>query len=394
MDFLVRLPIHDSKGKLFGYELKGEHALATLLSMDSPQHGTETEEAMGHHLIGSDLRVFVEIDERTPLPHESSGRSKHPIVFMVDEPMLQELSVDSHHQLERSGYQLATQGLDVLFSLSFGQKMPTYVLIEEGDLSSLDRAMVKRAEEFGMSIMMCGVDRRSQYQEGIDKGIHLFKGNYFKVPDIQDDVPLPMNQVVYFQLLKELRQPDLDLKHLEQIIERDATLTFKLMQFINSAHFGTRFRIRTIKHGLSLLGEHEIQKWATMIVVGLMAQSGPQELLTTALIRARFCEEMADHTGQERLKQESFFLGMISVLDAMLNRPMTSLLKQLPISSLIAEALLGSTQNQLALLLQLIIDYEQANWFRLTDSAHRLKVAEDLVVQTYFNAVEFASQDV
>jgi len=85
---------------------------------------------------------------------------------------------------------------------------------------------------------------------------------------------------------------------------------------------------------------------------------------------------------------------MISVLDAMLNRPMTSLLKQLPISSLIAEALLGSTQNQLALLLQLILDYEQANWFRLTDSAHRLKVAEDLVVQTYFNAVEFASQDV
>ena len=63
------------------------------------------------------------------------------------------------------------------------------------------------------------------------------------------------------------------------------------------------------------------------------------ELIRTALTRARFCESLAPHGagGSEDL----FFLGLMSLLDVILEVPLAELLERVPISQEIKAALLG-----------------------------------------------------
>ena len=58
---------------------------------------------------------------------------------------------------------------------------------------------------------------------------------------------------------------------------------------------------------------------------------GPRELLTTALVRARFCELIGPSFG-ERKTDQLFTMGLFSVLDALMDMPMTRALRPLPLT--------------------------------------------------------------
>jgi len=400
--FMGRQPIFERNKKIFGYEIKVEEDLMSLLDShlklghtSKNEQPTDQDLNFWVHLLSQDNKTilnFPNLEVIDDLP--SVGLLSNAVFGLMNDLDESQDHVNKIEYLKNSGCQFLFNGLDQLYTNSdLLSKMDIMqVDIQETEMDG-DEPGFEIAHERGLRILVKNVETHEEFQWAHDHGVDYFMGGFFKTPCLTTDRAIMVNQISHFQLLKELHQPQIRLNRLEHIISRDATLTFKILEFINSAHVGTRFRIHSIQHALSMLGEQEIQKWATLVIVSIMSQHKPPELLTTALIRAHFCEEMAVHSGQGNLKHECFFLGLISVLDAILDLEMEVLLKRLPVSSLIAQALMGSTDNPMSLLLQLIIYYEESNWFKLAETAHRLRVEENLVVKTYIDALEFASQD-
>jgi EAL and modified HD-GYP domain-containing signal transduction protein len=90
-----------------------------------------------------------------------------------------------------------------------------------------------------------------------------------------------------------------------------------------------------------MLGHDQLYRWLTLLLFTHQDADGrSQALLRNALIRARFAEIL----GEDRLAKEYrgglFIVGILSMLDALLNLPMEQVLASLNLSEPIAEALL------------------------------------------------------
>ena len=109
---------------------------------------------------------------------------------------------------------------------------------------------------------------------------------------------------------------------------------------------------------------------------------------SNALCRARFCELMSP-----RLRSESdlFLLGLLSVMDAILEISMDALLQQLPLEREI-KAALGGRPSKLRPLYQLMLAQESGEWDESGILAKQLRVPDDDVAQLWWQGMQWAQQ--
>jgi EAL and modified HD-GYP domain-containing signal transduction protein len=163
------------------------------------------------------------------------------------------------------------------------------------------------------------------------------------------------------------------------------------LKYINSALFGLRREVESIRQALALLGENNFKKWISLIALAGMGEDKPVELVISSIIRAKFCEALSDKVGLSDRSQDLFLLGMFSMIDAIIDRPMPDILAELPISDDIKGTLLGET-NRLASVYESIIAYEKGNWAKFSETAAQLRLDEGAVPAIYEESVEWANQ--
>jgi c-di-GMP-related signal transduction protein len=108
---------------------------------------------------------------------------------------------------------------------------------------------------------------------------------------------LPASKLAYLELLRAATAVEFDIEELALKIKHEASLTFRLLRYLNSAAFGLRSEVHSVTHALSLLGERELRKWIAVVSVGVLADEKPDELMTVPLVRGRFCEILAPLAG-------------------------------------------------------------------------------------------------
>lgn len=176
-------------------------------------------------------------------------------------------------------------------------------------------------------------------------GYQFFQGYFFCKPTMMKSRDISPAQQSQIRLLKTVIDPELDLGELEKIIRTDVSLCYRLLRYLNSAAFGL-YPVRSIMHALTLIGEREVRKWIALVTAASLACNKPPELMRVALVRAKFCELLADTQ-----KADDYFLaGLFSLLDVMLEQPMDELVSELPVSAECREALLGA-ENEISELL-------------------------------------------
>jgi len=114
----------------------------------------------------------------------------------------------------------------------------------------------------------------------------------------------------------------------------------KMLRFINSVGVGLRYPVRSIGHALLMLGHDQLYRWLTLLLFTHQESDGrSQALLRNALVRARLMEIL----GQDQLAKEDrdglFIVGILSMLEPLLNLPMVQILAALKLSEPIVEAL-------------------------------------------------------
>ncbi|MCO7189971.1 MULTISPECIES: HDOD domain-containing protein [unclassified Pseudoalteromonas] len=235
------------------------------------------------------------------------------------------------------------------------------------------------------------VETHEQYQQALELGFSYFQGFFFAKPEVVQSKTLPPSEMALAELLYETSSVDVDLKRITQVFERDVNLSYKLLRYSNSAAFKRRAEISTIKQALVVLGNQELKKFLSLLFASQVSSEKPLELVRLSLTRARFAELLA--VKHKKLKDTgmAFLAGMMSLMDAILDESMDSVMNKLPLAIEIKDALLKQ-EGLLASYLTLITLYEQADWQGANELAQQLSLDPDLLPDYYHEALQWCDQ--
>ena len=237
---------------------------------------------------------------------------------------------------------------------------------------------------FNVKLLAEKVESHEEFELCKALGFNYFQGYFLCRPNIVAGKGLPSNRLVIMRLLATLQDPDIDMEELERLIVQDVSLTYRLLRYINSAAFALSQEIDSVKRALVMIGTKTIKNWVSLLLMTRIDDK-PLELMRTAMIRARMCELLAEHSGWRVERDQYFICGLFSVLDALMDRPIDELLEELPLSETIKLALLGG-QGSHGQILQQVISYEHGAWERLADSG----IATQEYRRCYLSAVIWA----
>lgn len=237
------------------------------------------------------------------------------------------------------------------------------------------------------------VETHEQYQLALDLGFTLFQGFFFAKPEMVQTKALPPSEMALAELLYETSSVDVDLKRITQVFERDVNLSYKLLRYSNSAAFKRRAEISTIKQALVVLGNQELKKFLSLLFASQVASEKPMELIRLSLTRARFCELISIKHNEMRDTGMAFLTGMMSLMDAILDETMQSVMQKLPLTIDIKDALLQG-EGILAQYLNLVMAYEQANWADASKLTEQLNLQAQSLPELYSEALQWCDQQV
>jgi EAL and modified HD-GYP domain-containing signal transduction protein len=188
-------------------------------------------------------------------------------------------------------------------------------------------------------------------------------------------------------MLEMVSRSELDMREIERIIKGEASVCYRLLRYLNSAVFAFHTEIHSVRHALGMLGEREIRRWVRLVATVGAGQEKSTELVMTALVRARFCERLSTRvaTGDSDL----FLLGLLSLMDVIMEIPMSQVLESVPLDQESKAVLLGGA-SRLRPLYQLMLAQESGEWEQTAELAAQLGLAESDVAEEYFQAVIWA----
>jgi EAL and modified HD-GYP domain-containing signal transduction protein len=169
------------------------------------------------------------------------------------------------------------------------------------------------------------------------------------------------------------------------------TLCYTLLKYINSAYFGLRDEVTSLLSAIVLLGEKEVRRWASLVLFTLMGVDKPPEVVLRSLIRAQMCELLAADLGLKGHESELFLMGMFSMLDVLIGRPLEEILEEMNLTKEVKGALLGQ-ENDYRDLYDLVVGYESGDWDKCFQSASKLNLDTKSIPESYLKAVDWAEE--
>ncbi|MDR3563049.1 MAG: HDOD domain-containing protein [Negativicutes bacterium] len=251
------------------------------------------------------------------------------------------------------------------------------------------QAAAKEAGAANCEIWAQNVHTRKDFDEAANLGASYIQGYFFTEPQPVAGSQLATTRSQYFRILSELSGAEIDYNSLETIIQHDVGFSYKLLKFVNSAAFGFKATIHSIKQALVLLGKKEVVEWVSSLAIREAGGNKPQEIAVLSIARGKMGEMLATRTGMGARSTDLFLMGIFSLIDCLLDRPLLDVLAELPISGDVKAALLGEA-NPLGDVLGLILAYEKGDWELFSELAAKLQVPEEAVPDLYFNAMLWA----
>ena len=393
--FIARQPIYDSRLEVIGYELlfrasdtyfaeftSGHEASARVIVNSFINIGIE-------RLVGSSL-AFINVPEQLvlndallPMFHEQTV-----LEVLEDIPPSPEV-IAGLRRLKSRGFKIALD--DFVYRPAYRPflELADFVKIDiENMRPDAIAEQLAQLRSYPAMLVAEKVETEDMYVLCKAQGFRYFQGYFFCRPRTLTERTLPPNEAVVLALLQQLNDPALDASDLEKSLAVDVTLSYKLLRYVNSAAFSLRREIESLKDAIVLVGLNTIRNWATLILLGSINTGRPRELIKVAMIRARMCELLAEKQNPA-IKPQMFIVGLLSVLDAIMEIPMANLLDHLALSAPIKFALLQQEGEHGALLQQTIL-YEQARWETLLG----MGVDRESVVSAYLEAVRWADSGI
>jgi EAL and modified HD-GYP domain-containing signal transduction protein len=266
-------------------------------------------------------------------------------------------------QLRDRGYALAiddfvlSEGTSPLVALARYLKIDT----RRGDDADARARTVACLRPSGAEMIATGVETFEEFEAAVRDGFLYCQGFCFGRPTILPDANAIGRQAATLRLLRALNDSRLSIGALEEMVNHDAGLCYRILRTVNSAAFGIPRTVESMSEALMLVGREAVRRWASMWAVAGLAAGAPSETVVLATVRARACELLASRATAEDLGSDAFLLGMCSLLDVMLGRAMPGIVAELPLADETRQALCGAV-NARRRLLETVIACERGDW--------------------------------
>ncbi|MEI7990336.1 MAG: HDOD domain-containing protein, partial [Chloroflexota bacterium] len=215
-------------------------------------------------------------------------------------------------------------------------------------------------------------------------GFDFFQGYYLCKPNIVQGKRMDTSRLVVVNAIARIQDPEANFKKLEELIAQDSTLTYKLIRLVNSAYYSTANEVKSIGQAISLIGTDNLRGWL-MLVLMASIDNKPHELTMIGLLRARFCEMLARAKGV-KVTDQYFMIGLLSIMDALLDMPIDQVVIGLNLSDDIVEALLNR-KGLPGSILSLVIAYEQGDMEKMM----MLGLRPEAISDSYIKSLKWAS---
>jgi c-di-GMP-related signal transduction protein len=393
--FVARQPIFDQAEKVFGYELLFRDGLENAFS------GTDLEAASRATLDSSLLMGFdVLCDGRRAFLNCTRGTLVHGLVQLLPAQstvveILENVPADPEvisacQQLKKAGYMIALDDY-----VAGDAREP---LIEFADIIKVDMKLTtqeQRAELIKLPgprhchMLAEKVETREEFAAARQQGFSYFQGYFFRKPEILSARDMPANRLNYLRMLQEVSHPELDVPAVEKLIKAEASICYRLLRYMNSAVFGFNCEIHSVRHALAILGDRQVRRWVRLVAAVGAGQGRTSDLVLSSLVRARFGELLAPQV--QHGESDLFLLGLISLIDAMLEMPMADVLEKVPLDHETKAVLLGKP-GLLRPVYQLMLAYESGEWEAARQLADTLHLEDQQVASFYWQAQQWARE--
>jgi c-di-GMP-related signal transduction protein len=396
--FTARQPIFDRKLRIYGYELLFRSSIDSFFCSGSSDEKTASVIAdsflnIGFEALTRKKKAFINCTRETLvkeyitlLPREGT------VVEILETVMPDDEVLTACRKLKQSGYVLALD--DFVFTKEIGP------FADIADIIKVDFRATAAAERERLAhtylsqrrlLLAEKLETMGEYKQARSLGYSLFQGYFFARPEVISGRDIPLFKLNYLNILKQIHQADLNVKTLEETVKHDTGLCYKLLKYLNSAFFGFRGEIRSIRHTFSLLGLDQLKKWLSLVVMASMATDKPEELMINSIIRAHFCEALAPMVAFESRATDLYLMGLFSMLDAILDRPMPELMATIAVSDDVKDALMNG-HNRFRDVFELVVSYERGDWEQFARMASTLDADEAGIPPIYFESLSRAQQ--
>jgi len=352
LNFLVREPLVDPKQQIIGFEFTVQHpvsdreiatatddfrALASFTAMQLQ------DEDQGWQLGG--LKIFLkaapgllECDEVLALP------SKNIVLILRLNDLADPEILAAVKRLRTKGFGISLSDATDIAQHKTLLPLATHLEIHFATTDFATQAKIYATlKNSSVRMIARQVCTWQEFDSCASLGLDAFIGNLYLVPrETSGEQTKGLNpaQAMILQLMDMVRK-NADVRQLEDVLRRDAALSYKLLRYINSAGFGLGSEIQSLRHAVAMLGYSPLYRWLSVLLA--TASTGGQSaiLMQTAIVRARFAELVGATFLPKNEAENLFVVGMFSLLDRLLGVPMEEILDQIQLSEPVTQALLN-----------------------------------------------------
>ena len=393
--FIARQPIFDKRLQVYAYELlfrggpqnyfqPSPHASRSVIADSVSLFDLQT--LTGH------ARAFVNADELALRLGAARLLPPDRIVVEILEtvnPTDEILTIC--RELRSSGYLLALDDFVGQPQLLPFLDLVQFLKVDFQLLDSEGRARIAKTYNNGkLALLAEKVETEQDLTEARHLGFSFFQGYFFCKPSMLETREIPGDKLVQLELLNAVAAPELDYSAIENLLKREPSLLYRLLRYLNSPLLGLRTEVHSVRQALSLLGETEFRRWVSVFAIVGMSAGKPPELVRTALTRAYFCEEFSGAAHMAEQKSSLFLMGLLSITDALLDKPIAEVLNSLPVAQEVKIALIGG-ENRFRDVYDLLLALERAEWSQLSSHVERLGCPEAAIPTSYESALQKAS---
>lgn len=362
---LARQPIFDRSCGVYGYEILYRTAEGATAASVGGEVGAEAIAnaltTVGLDTLVGERRAFVNLATEQIVGGIIPALPPERVVLEVLETVEPTEGVlESLNDAVASGYDLALD--DFTYDERFKPLLELARYVKVDVLGKSPQALAKEAKAlrpFGVQLVAEKVESRAVFNTCLDIGFDYFQGFFHCKPEFIRARIQQTNRVAVLRLVGDLCKPDVTVAQVEEMIAQDSGLAYRLLRYVRSAFVGAPRNLESLSQAVAFLGFNTVRALAMLILAG-SNDKADTEVFHTGLIRAKLCARLAQLNGVQ--DTGAYFLtGLLSVLPALMKRPIGELLAPLPVSEKIKEALTGQT-NDLRDALRCVIAWERGMW--------------------------------
>jgi EAL and modified HD-GYP domain-containing signal transduction protein len=398
--FVARQPVFAADETIWGYELLFRAGQENVAGVSDDAQATSAVIADGMAMamegVPESARFLINFPERMLLDGAGFALPRDRCVVEVLENVTPTSEVlDTVRKLKHAGYAIAVDDYfgqpELRPFLELADILKIDILALDSDPARI-RAAVDGAAGHGFRLLAEKVEDDATFRTLADMGFTLFQGFFFSRPQIISGRKLTALETTRLQLMAELSGMDFEPRRLGEILQADPNLSYRLFRYINSAGFGLRQKVTSLKRAIDMMGMVQARQWLSAVILADM-NTAPRagELAIMAVQRAKFLEALCGEAGQEMCRPDALFLsGLFSLLDAMLGVRMGDILTGLPLDEEIVNGLKG--QGEIHDLLSLAHSYERGHWADTSRRISRLGLPANRVDRLYAQSRHWAQR--